>query len=104
MKKIRMALPALAIAGLLSFKNQPAATIKGTVTPAWYGVHAWAVSKTDTLYTTITDGNFEFTNAEPGEYRIIIEARPPYRNLAKDGIVVKDGQPTDVELSLQKWE
>jgi len=107
MKKTTMALLGLAIAAttLVSFQNVQPASIKGKITPAWYGVHAWAISKTDTLYTTITDGNFEFPNAEPGVYRIVIEARSPYRHMAKDGIEVKDGQPTDIgELSLQKWE
>jgi hypothetical protein len=55
------------------------------------------------LYTSITDGSFDFTNARPGVYRIIIEARSPYRHMAKDGVVVKDGEETDIELSLQKY-
>jgi hypothetical protein len=106
MKKIRMALPAfaIAVASLVSFKTSPAPSIKGKVTPANYAVRAWAITETDTLYTTIKDGNFEFPNARPGVYRIVIEALSPYRHMAKDGIVVKDGQATDVELSLQKWE
>ena len=106
MKKIKFALAGLAIAiSLISFKNLPATSIKGKVTPAKYCVHAWAISESDTLYTTINDGNFEFTNAKPGTYRIVIEATSPYRHMAKDGVVVKEGQSTDLgELSLQKWE
>jgi hypothetical protein len=73
------------------------------VSPAWYAVHAWAISESDTLYTSVTDGSFDFTNARPGVYRIIIEARSPYRHMAKDGVVVKDGEETDIELSLQKY-
>jgi hypothetical protein len=106
MKKIRMAIAALAMLTtilLVSFKKAPAPSIKGKVSPAWYAVHAWAITETDTLYTTITDGNFDFPNAKPGVYRIIIEARSPYRHMAKDGIIVKDGEATDVSLSLQKY-
>lgn len=106
MKKTRIAFLSLAIAAsvLLSFRSKPA-SIKGKITPAFYGIQAWAITETDTLYTTISDGSFEFPNAEPGVYRIIIEARSPYRHMAKDGIVVKDGQATDIgELSLQRWE
>jgi hypothetical protein len=107
MKKKRLALLGFAIVatGLLSFKTLQPTSIKGKVTPAWYGVHAWAISETDTLYTTVTDGKFEFTNPNPGKYRIIIEARSPYRHMSKDNILVRDGDATDVgEISLQKWE
>ena len=106
MKRTKMALSGFAIAaiGLLSFHSLPATSIKGKVTPAKYGVHAWAITDNDTLYTTITDGSFEFSNAKPGVYRIIVEAVSPYRHMAKDGIVVKDGESTDIgELSLAKY-
>jgi hypothetical protein len=107
MKKTKLALLGLAItvAGLLSFRQPAPSLIKGKVTPAFYGVHAWAISENDTLYTTISDGNFEFAVSEPGTYRIVIEARSPYRHMAKDGIVVNAGHETNIgELSLQKWE
>jgi len=106
MKKISTALAVFTIvitSFLVSFKNAPAPSIKGKVSPAWYAVQAWAISETDTLYTTVTDGSFDFSNAKPGVYRIIIEARSPYRSMAKDGVIVKDGEATDVELSLQKY-
>jgi hypothetical protein len=105
MKKTKMALSALAIAatGLFSFHSLPVTSLKGKVTPAKYGVHAWAISESDTLYTTVRNGSFEFTNARPGVYRIVIEARLPYRHTAKDNVVVKEGQATDVgEISLKK--
>ena len=107
MKKVRITLLGFAIAaiGLVSFRPAQPVPIKGKVTPAWYGVNAWAISQDDTLYTSISDGNFEFPNAEPGVYKIIIEARSPYRHMEKDGIVVKDGQAADVgAFELQKWE
>ena len=107
MKKTRTALLAFVIAaiGLVSFKPAQPTPIKGKVTPAWYGVNAWAISQNDTLYTSISDGNFEFPNAKPGVYKIIIEARSPYRHMEKDGIVVKDGEAADLgEFALQKWD
>lgn len=107
MKKARITLLGFAIVAvaLLSFQNSNPASIKGKITPAFYGVNAWAISETDTLYTSISDGRFEFPNAEPGIYKLIIEARSPYRNMAKDGITVNEGQSTDIgELTLQKWE
>ena len=107
MKKAKLALLSLAIAvaGLVSFRQPATSLIRGKVTPAFYGVHAWAISDHDTLYTTIADGNFEFSINEPGTYRIVIEARSPYRHMAKDGIIVNAGQETNLgELPLQKWQ
>lgn len=103
-KTIAMAGFAIALLALLSFSNPRTASIKGKVTPAAYAVNAWAISKTDTLYTTITNGNFEFTNVEPGVYRLIIGAESPYRHTVKDNLVVTAGNNTDVgDLSLEKY-
>jgi hypothetical protein len=106
MKKIRTVAAAFAIIStcfFVSFKKAPAPSIKGKVSPGWYAVNAWAISGSDTLYTSVTDGSFQFAKPRPGTYRIIIEARSPYRHMAKDGVVVKDGEETDIELSLQKY-
>lgn len=107
MKKSRLAILAFAIIAIvsLSFRTIEPTPIRGKVTPAWYAVHAWAISETDTLYTTVDNGNFVFPNVRPGVYRIVIEARSPYRHMQMNGIVVKDGEATDVgELSLPRWE
>lgn len=100
------ALSALVIVVLcfLSFNTPNSASIKGKITPAHYGIRAWAISDADTLYTTIEKGNFEFYGAKPGTYRIIVEALSPYRHTTKDGIEVRTGEAIDVgELSLQKY-
>lgn len=105
MKKIT-ALSGLAIAllGLVSFSNPEETSIKGKVTPSDYAVNAWAISKTDTLYTNVTNGSFEFQNIEPGVYRVIIGAKSPYRHTAKENITVKAGDTTDIgELPLAKY-
>jgi hypothetical protein len=105
MKKTKIALSgfAIAIAALLSFRTPEHPGIRGKVTPSRYGVHAWAISETDTLYTTIDGGNFEFPDAKPGVYRIVIEALSPYRHMAKENVVVREDGATDIgELSLHK--
>jgi hypothetical protein len=105
MKKTRIALLSLSIAaaGMFSFNNLQKASIKGKVTPAEGAKQAWALSAKDTLKTTITDGSFQFNSAEEGVYRIIIEANAPYKNTAKDSVVVTGTQPTDVgEITLRQ--
>ncbi len=105
MKKTRFALATLAIvaAGLFSFNVMLNGSVKGTVTPADAAVRAWAISGSDTLKADITDGAFEISDAKPGVYKIIIEAAAPYKNSSKDGVEVKDGEPTDIgEVKLEQ--
>jgi hypothetical protein len=98
MKTMKTGIFALSIAaaGLFAFKSIETGSIKGTVTPADGATRAWALSTTDTLRADIQGGGFEITNAKAGTYRIIIEAKPPYKNTAKDNVKVTDGQPTSV--------
>ena len=90
-------------AGLFAFTYLRGGSIKGTVTPAEGGIRAWAESASDTIKAPIINGAYEITDAKPGTYKVIIEAKPPYKNVAKDGIMVSDGQAADAgEIKLEK--
>ena len=105
MKRVKLKLAALtfAAAALFAFTEFRAGTIKGMVTPVDGAVNAWAVSATDTLKATVDKGTFSIADAPPGTYRVIIEAKPPYKNAAKDGVTVTEGQTTDVgEIKLEQ--
>ena len=105
MKNAKLSLVALAIAaaGLFAFSGIKTGSIKGLANPADGATRAWALSATDTLRADINKGTFEITDAKPGTYRVIIEAKPPYKNAAKDGVTVTDGQPTDIgEIKLEQ--
>ncbi len=86
----------LATAGLFAFRNIDNGSIKGTVAPADGATKVWALSSSDTLKADIQSGSFEITGAKAGTYRLIVEAKPPYRNTAKDNVTVADGTPTNV--------
>jgi hypothetical protein len=103
MKSLKLGATALAAAFLLASAQHRLGSIKGTVTPLDAGVRAWAESATDTLRAPILNGSYEINDAKPGAYKIIIEAKPPYRNIARDGLIVTDGQQTDAgEIKLDK--
>lgn len=100
---LRLIATTIIIAGLFAFTHLKVGSIRGTVTPAEGGVRAWAESATDTLRAPIINGSYEIPDVKPGAYKIIIEAKPPYRNIAKDGIMVNDSQAADVgEIKLDK--
>lgn len=98
MKKMKLTVTAMAIAtaGLFAFNSIQTASVKGTVTPAEGGVRAWALSATDTFRSAITNGTFDISGVKAGTYQIIIEAKAPYKNTSKEGVVVAEGQPTDI--------
>ncbi|MCO5238029.1 MAG: carboxypeptidase-like regulatory domain-containing protein [Chitinophagaceae bacterium] len=105
MKKTKLVLAAIVIlaAGLFAFDFIDNGSIKGTVSPADAGTRAWAISDTDTLNTAVSDGAFEIKDVKPGTYQVIIEAKEPYKNATKEGVEVKDGQPTDLgEITLEQ--
>jgi hypothetical protein len=103
MKSLKLGATAIAAVLLLAFARQRMGSIKGTVTPLDAGVRAWAESATDTLRAPILNGSYEISNAKSGAYKIIIEAKPPYRNIVRDGLMVTDGQETDAgEIRLDK--
>jgi hypothetical protein len=100
---LRLVAATIIIAGLAAFTHFRVGSKKGTVTPAEGGVRAWAESATDTLRAPIVNGSYEITDVKPGAYKVVIEAKPPYRNIAKDGIMVSDGQAAEVgEIKLDK--
>lgn len=72
-----------------------ASAIKGRIDPADGAVEALAVSATDTARVAITDGMF-LLNVGHGTYKLVIVARPPYKNVVKDNVEVADGNTTDV--------
>jgi|SRR5579863_62781 len=75
------------------YYNSP---VKGSVSPADGASRAWLISRHDTLNAPVIEGNFMITNVKPGNYTLMLEARPPYRDSFKQDVLVVEGQPTDV--------
>ena len=87
----------IAAAGLFAFNAITInGSVKGTVSPANKASMAWIVSSTDTLKVPVDKGVFEIRDIKPGIYKVIIEAKPPYKNAATDAITITDGQVIDV--------
>lgn len=82
--------------GLFTLSIQPPGGIKGTVDPKDAANFVYAIQGKDTLKTNLQNGNFQFTNANEGTYRLIIMAKPPYKMVIKDDIVVTEGKTTDL--------
>ncbi|MCG7856931.1 carboxypeptidase-like regulatory domain-containing protein [Flavihumibacter sp.] len=100
MKKMQATALAFGVmaAGLFAFASIDGGSIKGTVTPAENVANVWAVSSTDTVRSILENGNFTINDLKPGDYKLVIEAKAPYRHTIKDSISVVDAQPVDVGM------
>ena len=90
------------IAVLFGFNTSTQSTISGKVSPADGAESVWAISSTDSVKGVINTGAFT-VQVKAGIYKVIVEARDPYKDVLLDNVTVKDGQPADVgEIVLQK--
>lgn len=80
--------------------SQPA--IVGSVSPADGIESVWAVSKTDSVKAIVINTGTFSMSVRPGIYKVIVDAKTPYKDVVLPNIDVKD-QPMDVgEIVLQK--
>jgi hypothetical protein len=79
-----------------SFKFIWNSPVKGSVNPTDGALRAWLISPKDTVNAPVIQGNFMITNVKPGNYTLMVEGKPPFRDSFKQDILVVDGQPTDV--------
>lgn len=80
-----------------SFASNYRSGIKGTIDPPEGAKRIWAVSGKDTVSIIPTPGSF-IMDVKPGNWKMVIEAVLPYKNAERDGIVVMEGDLTDVGL------
>jgi hypothetical protein len=84
------------IFGISAFRLVWTSPVKGSVNPSDAALRAWMISKNDTSNAPVIQGNFMITNVKPGNYTLMVEGKPPYRDSFKQDVLVVDGQPTDV--------
>jgi hypothetical protein len=85
--------PAIA---LFSFVIDFASGIKGTISPAENAGTVWAIAGKDSLKATPVQGAFQINDLKAGTYKVVVEAKAPYKNFVKEGVAVKDGAVLDL--------
>jgi hypothetical protein len=76
--------------------------VKGSVSPANGASRAWLISKRDTLNAPVMQGNFMITNVKPGNYTLMLEAKPPFRDSFKQDVLVVEEVPEMKIISVMK--
>ncbi|MBS1563648.1 MAG: hypothetical protein JST39_04630 [Bacteroidetes bacterium] len=90
-----------------AFRHPPGVingAVTGNINPSDAALRAWLFSDRDTLMAQVeTSGHFQISQVKPGSYRLLVEAKPPYRNNVREGIVVTEGAPTNIgTIDMQK--
>jgi len=96
---------AIPVTGLLmfAFTTFRGGSITGKVTPPDAVKDVWAISPTDTVRASVSQGSFNLMNVRPGTYKVIIDAIEPYKDVVKEAVSVTEGQPIDMgEIKLEK--
>ena len=97
----------LIIGNPLSFHLQPypafqQTSITGKISPAEAAETALIIEAKDTLKTPVVWGNFS-QHVKPGNYKLVISAKSPFKNVSIGNLEVKRNHVLDVgELILQK--
>jgi hypothetical protein len=93
---------AASVTGLFAFTTATQTSITGKVVPGDGAETVWAVSATDSTKGTISSGTFTL-DVKPGTYKVIVDAKEPYKDVTLENLEVKQDQPLNVgEIVLQK--
>lgn len=83
-----------------SVVNQSAIT--GRISPANGADVIWVIGEKDSVRAVVSSGNFSVM-VKPGTYKIIVDAKDPFKDVLLDNLDVKANEPLDVgEIILQQ--
>jgi hypothetical protein len=102
-KKVLLAAFAIMIAALIFAFSKPQSAITGSVLPGDGAESIWAYGGTDsTRAILLANGSFSLT-VRAGIYKLVVDAKPPFKDVVLENVDVKDGRPLDVgQIVLQK--
>lgn len=77
-------------------------TIVGKINPPDAAESVWAISTTDSVKAGISTGQFAL-DVKPGTYKLVIDARDPYKDVLLENLQVAQDQTLDLgEIPLKQ--
>ena len=96
MKTIWVLVALIATVSLLhAYKAALVSGISGRVSPTDAVEFVWAIQGTDSLKSVPANGVF-MLEAKPGLYKVIVDAKQPYKDVLVESVEVTDGKTTDL--------
>jgi hypothetical protein len=84
------------VSALTAFLGPRDGTIRGSVSPVEAVVRVWIISSTDTIRSEVREGVFACSGLRPGVYKLIVEARAPFKYVVKHGILLGNNKVADL--------
>lgn len=81
----------------LTFSTHIKTSIIGTIDPVDGARKVWAVNGKDSVAASPISGAFTI-DVKAGNWKLVVEAVPPYQNTSLDNVVVQNGQTTDIGI------
>ena len=76
--------------------------IVGRINPTDAGEAVWVIGANDSLKTGVSMGQFSF-DVKPGVYKLVVDARDPYKDVLLENLQVKQDEILDVgEIPLKQ--
>ena len=89
---------------LFAFRGRQS-TIIGRINPVDAAEMLWAINTNNIDSIKVTpsvDGRFSIT-VKPGTYRVVVIAKPPYKNTAVENVLAREGETADTgEITILK--
>jgi hypothetical protein len=109
MKKgiLACAIVSVVIGGPLSFNSQDdifaqESSLTGRVSPVDAAEMIWVIGGKDSLKTWVVSGIFSL-KVKPGNYKLLVDAKQPYKDVLLDNLEIKLNQALDIgEIILQQ--
>jgi hypothetical protein len=90
------------VAGVLIF-SMPQSAITGSMLPADGAESIMAFSGTDSAKGVILNTGSFSLSVKPGIYKLLVDAKAPYKDVLLENLEVKDERPLDIgQIVLQK--
>jgi hypothetical protein len=97
-----MAVIVFAISGIHAMKRFQATSISGKVSPPEGVNMVWALGAKDTIKTTLKEGAFMLPIKAAGQYKVVVDAKDPFKDVVKE-VTVEAGKNTDLgEIKLEQ--
>jgi hypothetical protein len=102
MKKLIVIVIAFFAITIFAFRHSAKSGIVGRVNPLDAAEVVWVTSATDSAKAVISQGQFSF-DLKPGVYKLIVDAREPYKDVLLENLQVKQDEVLDVgEIPLKQ--
>lgn len=79
-------------------RNPTITSIYGSIEPVEGGKKVFAIKGTDTVAVVPQDGKFSVAVGSAGNWKIYVQATPPYKDAAVNNIMVEEGKSSDVGI------